>query len=82
MWKVSKELSKDRNACKSFIKTRLNHRYVENINSNMMCCAIWYHLYNLKHVKNTNGGELFLVKLKTSNREKITNDYDISNYLL
>ena len=82
MWKVSKELSKDRNARKSFIKTRLNHRYVENINSNMMCCAIWYHLYNLKHVKNTNAGELFLVKLKTSNREKITNDYDISNYLL
>ena len=36
MWKVSKELSKDRNARKSFIKTRLNHRYVENINSNMM----------------------------------------------
>ena len=23
-----------------------------------MLCAIWYHLYNLKNVKNTNGGVL------------------------
>ena len=27
-------------------------------------CAIWYHLYNLKNVKNTHGGVLILVKLK------------------
>ena len=27
-----------------------------------MRCAIWYHLYNLKNVKNTYGGMLFLVK--------------------
>ena len=26
-------------------------------------CAIWYHLYNLKNVKNTYGGVLLLVKL-------------------
>ena len=26
-------------------------------------CAIWYHLYNLKNVKNTHGGILILVKL-------------------
>ena len=26
-------------------------------------CAIWYYLYNLKKVKNTHGGVLFLVKL-------------------
>ena len=26
-----------------------------------MCCAIWYHLYNLKNVKNTHGGVLLLV---------------------
>ena len=27
-------------------------------------CAIWYHLCNLKNVKNTYGGMLLLVKLK------------------
>ena len=26
-----------------------------------MRCAIWYHLYNLKNVKNTHGGVLILV---------------------
>ena len=26
--------------------------------------AIWYHLYNLKNVKNTHGGVLLLVKLQ------------------
>ena len=26
--------------------------------------AIWYHLYNLKNVKNTHGGVLILVKLQ------------------
>ena len=29
-----------------------------------MLCAIWYHLYNLKNVKNTHGGMLLLVKLQ------------------
>ena len=29
-----------------------------------MQCAIWYHLYNLKNVKNTHGGVLLLVKLQ------------------
>ena len=29
-----------------------------------MRCAIWYHLYNLKNVKNTHGGVLLLVKLQ------------------
>ena len=27
----------------------------------VMCCAIWYNLNNLKHVKNTYGGVLLLV---------------------
>ena len=27
-------------------------------------CAIWYHLYNLKNVKNTHGGVIILVKLQ------------------
>ena len=30
----------------------------------VMRCAIWYHLYNLKSVKNTHGGVLILVKLQ------------------
>ena len=29
-----------------------------------MPCAIWYHLYNLKNVKNTHRGVLLLVKLQ------------------
>ena len=29
----------------------------------MIRWAIWYHLYNLKNVKNTHGGVLILVKL-------------------
>ena len=31
----------------------------------VMLCAIWYHLYNLKNVKNTHGGVLLLVKPAT-----------------
>ena len=41
----------------------------------VMRCAIWYHLYNLKNVKNTHGGVLFFVKLQTkackSQKDKI-----------
>ena len=29
-----------------------------------MLCTIWYHLHNLKNVKNTNRGVLLLVKLQ------------------
>ena len=32
----------------------------------VMRCAIWYHLYNLKNVKNNHGGVLILVKLKST----------------
>ena len=32
--------------------------------TNVMLCEIWNHLHNLKNVKNTHGGVLFLVKLK------------------
>ena len=31
-----------------------------------MRCTIWYHLYNLKNVKNTYGGVLLLAKLQVS----------------
>ena len=37
---------------------------------NVIRCAIWYHLYNLKIVKNTHGGVLLLVKLKACNVTK------------
>ena len=35
---------------------------------NTMLCAIWYHLYNFKNVKNTHGGVLLLVKLQPKKR--------------
>ena len=33
-----------------------------------MRCAIWYHLYNLKNVKNPHGGVLPLVKLQDESK--------------
>ena len=38
----------------------------------VMLCAIWYHLRNLKNVKNTHGIVLFLVKLQVSAWQQIT----------
>ena len=48
-------------------------RYVDNAtkiiprftSTYVMLCAIWYHLYNLKTLKNTHGGVLLLVKLQS-----------------
>ena len=37
--------------------------WLQSVNQNMVRCAIWYHLCNLKNVKNTHGGVLILVKL-------------------
>ena len=34
----------------------------------MVRCTIWYHLYNLKNVKNTHGGVLLLIKLQAVSR--------------
>ena len=34
-------------------------------------CAIWYHLYNLKHVKNTHVGVQLLVKLQIEPSNKL-----------
>ena len=46
-----------------------------------MFCAIWYHLYNLKNVKNTHGGVLILVKLQATNGTKSHNaSYMVLNY--
>ena len=36
----------------------------QKMSINVMHCAILYHLYNLKNVKNTHGGVLLLVKLQ------------------
>ena len=35
----------------------------------VVLCAIWYHLHNLKNVKNTYGGVLLLVKLQATLKE-------------
>ena len=44
-----------------------NHNPAQHIPiTDVMFCAIWYHLYNLKNVKNTQGGVLLLVKLQAS----------------
>ena len=32
----------------------------------VMLCAVWYHLHDLKNVKNIHGGVLFLVKLQAN----------------
>ena len=34
---------------------------------NVIHCAIWYHLYNLKNVRNTHGGVLILVNFTKIN---------------
>ena len=39
-------------------------KYIEKVEKYVMFCAIWYHLYNLKNIKNTNGGVLLLVRLQ------------------
>ena len=43
----------------------------------VMRCAIWYHLYNLKNVKNTHGGTTVLKvtpKSRTASREIVILD--------
>ena len=35
----------------------MNHKY-QSLNTQLMLCAIWYHLHDLKNVKNTHGGVL------------------------
>ena len=50
---VVKELSELIN----FTPSEINRAFVVR-------CAIWYHLYNLKNMKNTHGGVLILVKLQ------------------
>ena len=44
-------------------------KYLKKVNAklqflNVMLCAIWYHFYNLKNMKDTRGRVLLLVKLQ------------------
>ena len=43
-----------------------------NIYINETLCAVWYHFYNLKTVKNTDVGLLLLVKLQDATLLKVT----------
>ena len=40
--------------------------YISMREDNVMLCAIWYHFYNLKNVKNTHGAVLPELKLQAS----------------
>ena len=47
------------------LKTSENHKVFWQLQEvYVVRCAVWYHLYNLKNVKNTYGGVLILVKYK------------------
>ena len=48
----------------TFEGLKRNDKKVKNLLCNVMCCTIWYHLYNLKNVKNTHGSVLLLAKLQ------------------
>ena len=54
-----------------------------------MRCAIWYHLYNLKNVKNTHGGVLLSLKVtllhvRSSHIAKSRQQYNkpLNNFLM
>ena len=44
----------------------LNHLNYSYHSLYVMFCAIWYHLHNLKNVKNTHGGVILAMKLQSS----------------
>ena len=52
-------------AGKSVISSCLRCTRVRYFQLHVTFCTIWFHLYSLKIVKNTNGGVLHLVKLQT-----------------
>ena len=41
----------------------------------VMRCAIWYHLYSLKNMKNTHGGVLILVRLQALLKSTLLHGY-------
>ena len=48
------------------LKMLLSEQAKAQFEINVVRCVIWYHLRNLKNVKNTHGGVLLLVKLQVS----------------
>ena len=50
--------------------------------NNMMRYAIWYHLHNLKNVKNAHGGVLLLVKLQAFNCSSFLKSQIATIYIL
>ena len=44
----------------------LGLRFAQYLPNYVILCPIWYHLYNLKNVKNTHRVALLLVKLQAS----------------
>ena len=49
-----------------------------------MRCAVWYHLYNLKNVKNTHGGVLIFLKLQAETKQMVARQmvvYTDSQYI-
>ena len=48
----------------------------------MMRYAIWYHLHNLKNVKNAHGGVLLLVKLQAFNCSSFLKSQIATIYIL
>ena len=51
---------------KRLIKTNYKIFKEKELRQKVMLCAIWYHLYSLKNVKNNDREVLLLVKLKVS----------------
>ena len=45
--------------------------FTHKVICNVMHCAIWYHLYNLKNVKNTHGGVLLFVTFQAFTESNI-----------
>ena len=60
-WLFSSILPYTRNSLFSFSQGRER----KSTRKYVVFCAIYYHLYNLKNVKNIHGGVLFLVKLQS-----------------
>ena len=53
-----------------FVQNYVLSRYfktVIQVKIYVLCCAIWYHLYNFKNVRNTHGRVLLLVNFIKSN---------------
>ena len=60
-YKCAYVIIKSKYTFKIHSELRIHSRdFMFTVNSFTMCCAIWYHLCNLKNVKNTHGGVLLM----------------------